>query len=144
MNCALKALSTEQQRTKCNSVSCATLHNGQIRSLSVCPLYWYMYKNVWNTQLKPCHYKFQMPINIHLQIRFRIMNSAKFPINIKFIATGNAIFAIDKQLIFHEKHVKTGSFLPHLDSAIQNKSILIQLTTNIWGPNSFISFIWYL
>ena len=46
MNCALKALSTGQHRTKCNSVSCATLHNGQIRSLSVCPLYWYMYENV--------------------------------------------------------------------------------------------------
>ena len=105
MNCALKALSTGQQRTtcstgqqrtkcstgqqgtKCNSISCATLHNGQSRSLSVCPLYWYMYKNVWNTQSKPCNYEFQMPINIHLQIRFPIMNSAKCPINIKSIAS---------------------------------------------------------
>ena len=39
INCALKVLSTGQHRTKCNSVACATLHNGQIRSLSVCLLY---------------------------------------------------------------------------------------------------------
>ena len=39
INCAFKVLSTGQHRTKCNSVSCATLHNGQIRSLSVCLLY---------------------------------------------------------------------------------------------------------
>ena len=65
-----------------------------------------------------------MPINIHLQIRFRIMNSEKFPItlNLSLVSTGNAIFAIDKRLIFHEKHVKIGSFLPHLDSAIQNQT----------------------
>ena len=29
--------------------------------------------------------------------------------------------ALDKQLIFHEKHVKTDSFLPHLDSTIQER-----------------------
>ena len=81
--------STGQHRTKCNSVSCATLHNGQIRSLSVCPLYMYMYTNYWNTQSKPCHYELQMPINIHLQIRFRIMNNAKCPINIKSISSLN-------------------------------------------------------
>ena len=32
--------------------------------------------------VKPCHYKFQMPITIHFQIHFHIMNGAKCSINI--------------------------------------------------------------
>ena len=47
-----------------------------------------MYKNVWNTQSKSCH-EFQVPISIHLQICFVIMNGAKCPINIKSIASLN-------------------------------------------------------
>ena len=39
INCTLKAHSTGPHKTKCNSVSCVTLHNGQIRSLSVRLLY---------------------------------------------------------------------------------------------------------
>ena len=97
MNCALKVLSTGQHRTTCNSVSCATLHTGQIRSLSVTKnkqklkpiVSLMMYKYVWNTQLKPCHYKFQMLVSIHLQIRYHLMNGAKCPINIKSIASLN-------------------------------------------------------
>ena len=73
-----------------------------------------------------------MPINIHLQICFRIINGAKCPINIKSVASLNMrmpFLPSNKQLIFHEKHVKTGSFLLHLDSAIQNQ-IHIDTTYN--------------
>ena len=41
--------------------------------------------------------------------------------HLSLVSTWDAINAIDKQLIFHEKHGKTGSFVPHLDSAIQNQ-----------------------
>ena len=57
--------------------------------------------------VETCHYKFQLPIHIHLEICFCVMNGVKYYINIKFIAgfnmgkpflpsTNNSSFTIKK------------------------------------------------
>ena len=42
-----------------------------------------------------------------------------------------------KQLIFHEKHVKTGSFLPHLDSTTENQIHIDTTFNEHLRPNFF-------